>query len=66
MLIFRYSLKRDYPEWTNQKRYDENKLMQQLKLQELIDKIKLSIETLENDEIVAFELTNENVLDIFI
>lgn len=53
---FKYSLKRDYPEWTDTKKFDDEKLFDKLNLQQIIDKIILTIETLEDDEIIKFEL----------
>ena len=53
---FKYSLKRDYPEWTNTKNFDDEKIFDELNLQQIIDKIILTIETLEDDEIIKFEL----------
>lgn len=53
---FKYSLKRDYPEWTNTKKFDDEKLSDKLNLQQIIDKIILTIETLEDDEVIKFEL----------
>lgn len=53
----KYSLKRDYPQWSNTKEFDDKILNDdELNLKQIIDKIILSIETLEDDEIIAFEL----------
>ena len=59
MIKFKYSLKNDYPEWTGCKEIDEDNLMKQLNIKELIDKIILTIETYENDEVIKFELTGK-------
>ena len=65
MIKLKYSLQRDFPEWTGEKEYDEDKMIKKqpeniddivLCLKQIVDKIILSIETLENDEIVAFEI----------
>lgn len=56
MISIKYSLKKDFPEWTNTKNINEDKTMQQLNLKQLIDKIILTIETIEDDEVVAFEI----------
>lgn len=56
MIEFKYSLKKDFPEWSNTKKFDDEKLFDKLNLQQIIDKIILSIETLEDDEIIKFEL----------
>lgn len=56
MIEFKYSLKKDFPEWSNTKKFDDEKLFDKLNLQQIIDKIILSIETLEDDEVIKFEL----------
>ena len=56
MLEFKYSLKKDYPQWTNTKKFDDEKLFDKLNLKQIIDKIILTIETLEDDEVIKFEL----------
>ena len=56
---FKYSLKRDYPEWTDSRKIEEDEQLKKLNLQQLIDKIILTIETIEDDEIIKFELTGK-------
>lgn len=56
---FKYSLKRNYPEWTKTIKIEDEKSFEKLNLQQIIDKIILTVETLENDEIVKFELTGK-------
>ena len=56
MIEIKYSLKKDFPEWSNTKKFDDEKLFDKLNLQQIIDKIILSIETLEDDEVIKFEL----------
>ena len=58
-MIIKYSLKKDYPEWTNTREIEEDDQLKKLNLKELIDKIILTIETIEDDEIVKFELTGK-------
>ena len=58
-MVFKYSLKRDYPEWSNTIKFNDEKLFDKLNLQQIIDKIILSIETLEDDEIIEFELSGK-------
>ena len=59
MIEFKYSLKKDFPEWSNTKNYDIEKLIETLNFKQIVDKIILSIETLEDDEIVKFEITGK-------
>jgi len=59
MIEFKYSLKKDFPEWTNTKKFDDEKLFDKLNLKEIIDKIILTIETLEDDEVIKFELSGK-------
>lgn len=56
MITFKYSLKRDFPQWTNNRIIDEKEFEKELNLKEFIDKIILIIETIEDDEVVQFEL----------
>ena len=56
MIEFKYSLKKDFPEWSNTKKFDDEKLFDKLNLQQIIDKIILSSETVEDDEVIKFEL----------
>lgn len=58
-MTFKYSLKRNYPEWTKTIKIEDEKSFEKLNLQQIIDKIILTVETLENDEIVKFELTGK-------
>lgn len=58
-MIFKYSLKKDYPEWTNTREIEEDEQLKKLNLKQLIDKIILTIETIEDDEIIKFELTGK-------
>ena len=53
---FKYSLKRNYPEWTKTIKIEDEKQFEKLNLQQIIDKIILTIEENEHDEIVKFEL----------
>jgi len=56
---FKYSLKRTYPEWTKTIKIEDEKSFEKLNLQQIIDKIILTVEQNENDEIVKFELTGK-------
>lgn len=55
----KYSLKKDYPEWTKTVKVEEINDLDLLHMKENIDTIILTIEQNEHDEVVAFEITGK-------